>query len=128
MPKTDFEAQVIREMRLVLRDNAEFMIEKLGTEDLISWAKFEEVYEQLQNFDYPHKDKLLEFIKYFFLDHILDADTLIVNYLAFKDTLLARRPPNASDEKSRNEGPTKIRSRKRSEDSQGSNSASLEDH
>lgn len=69
VPKADFEAQVLREMRMVLRDNLEKIVER-SDEELMKWELFEEFYLSLENFEYPHKDKLLEFIKYFFLDHI----------------------------------------------------------
>ena len=64
MPKAEFEAQVLREMRMVLRDNIEKIVER-SDEELMRWELFEEFYLSLENFDYPHKDKLLEFIKYF---------------------------------------------------------------
>ena len=40
MPKTDFETQVLREMRIVLKDNAE-NIQKEIKDELITWTKFE---------------------------------------------------------------------------------------
>lgn len=79
MPKSDFESQVLREMRLVLRDNADKIADKCS-EELMKWNDFETLYHSLENFDYPHKDKLLDFIKYFFLDHIESADLLQMNY------------------------------------------------
>ena len=72
MPKTDFETQVLREMRVVLRENAEKIAAK-HKEECMKWEDFEVMYNSLENFEYPHKDKLLEFIKYFFLDHIVSA-------------------------------------------------------
>ena len=54
---------------MVLRDNLEKIVER-SEEELMRWEIFEEFYLSLENFEYPHKDKLLEFIKYFFLDHI----------------------------------------------------------
>jgi len=54
---------------MVLRDNIEKIVER-SDEELMRWELFEEFYLSFENFDYPHKDKLLEFIKYFFLDHI----------------------------------------------------------
>jgi hypothetical protein len=65
-------------MRIVLKDNAEGIQAKVKTE-LIKWTEFEEIYAKLENFEYPHKDKLLEFIKYFFLDHIVNEKELILN-------------------------------------------------
>lgn len=78
MPKTEFETQVLREMRIVLKDNAE-NIQKHIKDELISWTEFEELYAKLDNFEYPHKDKLLEFIRYFFLDHIVSEDEIVIN-------------------------------------------------
>lgn len=60
-----------------------------------------EIYKSLENFEYPHKDKLLEFIKYFFLDHIVSKNLVLLNFLAFKDHLLAARGQN-SPTKTRN--------------------------
>jgi len=40
MPKVDFEVQVLREMRLVLRDNCDKIADK-QTEELILWQDFE---------------------------------------------------------------------------------------
>ncbi len=124
MPKSDFEAQVIREMRLVLRDNADKIFEKVGSEELIKWDSFKNIYEQLDSFDYPHKEKLLDFIKYFFLDHIIDADNLMMNFQAFKDTL--SRKQATSGDKTRNETGS-IKSRKKSGDSQGSYGGSADE-
>jgi hypothetical protein len=78
MPKTEFETQVLREMRIVLKDNAE-NIQKEIKDELITWTEFEKLYSKLENFEYPHKDKLLEFIKYFFLDHIVSENEIIIN-------------------------------------------------
>ena len=78
MPKTDFETQVLREMRIVLKENAESIQAKVKNE-LMKWNEFEEIYAKLENFEYPHKDKLLEFIKYFFLDHIVNEKELVLN-------------------------------------------------
>lgn len=78
MPKTEFETQVLREMRIVLKDNAE-NIQKEIKDELITWTEFEELYAKLDNFEYPHKDKLLEFIKYFFLDHIVSENEVVIN-------------------------------------------------
>jgi hypothetical protein len=125
MPKTDFETQVLREMRVVLRENAE-KIAARTKEECMGWEEFEVLYNSLENFEYPHKDKLLEFIKYFFLDHILSESEVIVNFAAFRDHLLARRPIGAtSPDKSRNE--SALRSRRKSGESGGSYSASAED-
>lgn len=57
----------------------------------MSWTDFLEFYANMDNFEYPHKDKLLEFIKYFFLDHIVSKDLLLINYQAFKEHLTSRR-------------------------------------
>tara|TARA_B110000305_G_scaffold241389_1_gene315327 strand:- start:2170 stop:2832 length:663 start_codon:yes stop_codon:yes gene_type:complete len=120
MPKSDFETQVLREMRVVLRDNSE-LIDKKGDDELMKWDDFQAFYHSLDNFDYPHKDKLLEFIKYFFLDHIESEYSCYLNFAAFKEHVLARPRPaaGATGEKSRNDG--SLRSRRRgSEDSAGS--------
>ena len=42
----------------------------------MEWSDFEKFYDTLDNFEYPHKDKLLDFIKYFFLDHIESKDII----------------------------------------------------
>lgn len=78
----------------------------------------------MENFDYPHKDKLLDFIKYFFLDHIESVDLLQMNYQAFKEHVCSKRPLMASAERTRNA--SALRSRRKSGDS-GSYSASAED-
>ncbi len=67
------------------------LIEKCKDE-LITWTKFTEFYESLDNFEYPHKDKLLEFIKYFFLDHISSKEEVFINFQAFRDHLIEKRP------------------------------------
>ena len=46
----------------------------------MNWDTFAELYNGFENFDYPHKDKLLDFIKYFFLDHIESENVLKLNY------------------------------------------------
>ena len=56
-------------MRMVLRENIDKINDQYN-EELINWDNFSEIYNGFENFDYPHKDKLLDFIKYFFLDHI----------------------------------------------------------
>ena len=68
-------------MRLVLRENADKVSDK-SNEELMKWTDFEEFYNSLENFEYTHKDKLLDFIKYFFLDHIVNENLLMMNYLA----------------------------------------------
>ena len=78
-------------MRLVLKENAD-KIADLSREELMKWEDFTEFYNGLENFDYPHKDKLQEFIKYFFLDHIASEDSLMMNFQACKEHVLARRP------------------------------------
>jgi len=112
MPKTEFENQVLREMRIVLRENAE-LISDYAKEEMLNWNEFEIFYNDTLKFDYPHKDKLLEFIKYFFLDHIVSVDVLMMNFAAFKDHLFARRriTPDKRD--------SSLRSRRRSDDSSG---------
>jgi len=87
IPKSDFEGQVLREMRAVMRENAPKIAEHTS-EELMTWTVFLELYQSLDNFEYPHKDKLLEFIKYFFLDHLLSKDQVMINFLAFKEHLL----------------------------------------
>ena len=114
MPKSDFEAQVLREMRIVLRDNLEKIV-KHHDQELIEFQEFEKFYLALENFDYPHKDKLLEFIKYFFLDHIVTDKKIMMNYLAFKEHMLSKRNIAESGDKSRNE--SALKSRKKSQDS-----------
>ena len=79
---------------------------------------FEELYNGLKGFDYPHKDKLLDFIKYFFLDHIVSENSIMLNFHAFKEYLTSRRIPGGSPEKSRNG--SNIRSGRKSPDSSGS--------
>lgn len=124
MPKSDFESQVLREMRLVLRENGDKIADR-SAEELMRWEEFEVFYDSLDNFEYPHKDKLLEFVKYFFLDHIANADTLMMNYQAFKEHVMARRPLATSADRTRN-GST-LRSRRKSGESLGSYSASAEE-
>jgi hypothetical protein len=58
VPRTDFEQQVLREMKIVLRDNSD-RITDYCTEETMDWAEFENFYNSLENFEYPHKDKLL---------------------------------------------------------------------
>jgi hypothetical protein len=77
-------------MRLVLRENADKVSDK-SNEELMKWTDFEEFYNSLENFEYPHKDKILDFIKYFFLDHIVNENLLMMNYLAFKEHLIIKR-------------------------------------
>jgi len=79
MPKADFEAQVLREMRIVLRENVEKIV-NLSEQELFDFSEFEKFYLSLENFEYPHKDKLLEFIKYFFLDHVVSVKKIMMNY------------------------------------------------
>lgn len=122
IPKADFESQVLREMRIVLRDNGPRIAEK-SQEELMPWSELEEFYASLDNFEYPHKDKLLEFVKYFFLDHIVSENVIMMNYQAFKEHVLSRRPPGASPDHSRNG--SNLRSGRKSVDS--SNSAGQTD-
>lgn len=114
IPKRDFERQVLREMRVVLKENIKKIQEK-SNEELMPWSDFEDLYKSLDNFEYPHKDKLLEFIKYFFLDHIVSKDLVLINYQAFKDHLGTNRPAGATPERSRN--PSHLRSGNRSQES-----------
>ena len=126
MPKTDFEIQVIREMRVVLKDHCEKLAEKLGKEELVEWKDFEEMYNSLEDFDYPHKDKLLDFIKYFFLDNVLDHETIVMNFGAFLDTISGKKDTTNLSDKSRN-GTATISKRRKSGDSQGSYSGSMDE-
>jgi hypothetical protein len=114
MPKADFESQVLREMRIVLRENFD-KIEERTRDELLTWQEFEVFYHSMDNFEYPHKDKLLEFIKYFFLDHIVTPELCMMNYMAFKEHLLSTRPPGQTPEKSRNG--SNLRSARKSEGS-----------
>jgi hypothetical protein len=114
IPRSDFERQVLREMRIVLKDNIQ-KITEMSKGELMPWSEFYDLYKTMENFEYPHKDKLLEFIKYFFLDHIVNKDVQLINYQAFKEHLLSKRPPGATPERSRN--PSHLRSGGRSQDS-----------
>jgi hypothetical protein len=78
IPRADFESQVLREMRIVLKEALPKILE-MKNEELISWVEFEKFYNQIENFDYPHKDKLLDFIKYYFLDHVVSVDVIMMN-------------------------------------------------
>lgn len=78
----------------------------------MKWVDFEKFYNALENFDYPHKDKLLEFIKYFFLDHIESTNVININWGAFRDHIVLRRGPQSA-EKSK----SALRSRRKSGDS-----------
>jgi hypothetical protein len=89
-------------MRIVMRENQEKIIEKTNDE-LILWTDFEKFYISLENFDYPHREKLLEFIKYFFLDYIHSKDEIYMNYKAFKEHVTVKKPNGPSADKSRNE-------------------------
>ena len=60
-------------MRIVLKDNIQ-KITEMSKGELMPWSEFYDLYKTMENFEYPHKDKLLEFIKYFFLDHIVNKD------------------------------------------------------
>ena len=114
-------------MRLVLRDNSDKIADR-SNEELMKWLEFEEFYNSLENFDYPHKDKLLDFIKYFFLDHIVNENLLMMNYQAFKEHLIIKRGQlgagNLSAERTRNG--SSLRSRRKSGESLGSFSESAE--
>lgn len=106
-------------MRVVLRDNTQKIADKTQDE-LMPWTEFELFYNSFENFDYPHKDKLLEFIKYFFLDHIVSKNLILLNYQAFKEHLMPRKANNGvTPEKSRNGG-SHIKSGRPSVDSNGS--------
>ena len=61
-------------MRIVLRENSDAIDKKQSEGELMKFTDFDIFYNGLENFDYPHKDKLLEFIKYFFLDHIESSE------------------------------------------------------
>ena len=115
-------------MRLVLRENSD-KIQDRSTEELMKWTDFEQFYNGLENFDYPHNDKLLDFIKYFFLDHIVNENLLMMNYQAFKEHLSSKRAPiglsnHHSAERTRNG--SSLRSRRKSGESAGSFSESAE--
>lgn len=88
----------------------------------MKWEEFEDVYNKLENFEYPHKDKLLEFIKYFFLDHIVSEKEIVVNIQAFCDHLMAKKPIATGSGKTRND--SGLRSRRKSEGSEQSFGAS----
>jgi len=120
IPKSDFENQVLREMRVVLKDNIS-NIETKTNEELMTWTEFDTFYNTLENFAYPHKDKLLEFIKYFFLDHIVSAKKVMINFSAFKEYITAKKQPmSPSEENTRNASALKSGSRRMSQDSAGS--------
>lgn len=68
----------------------------------MKWTEFIHFYQGLQNFEYPHKDKLLDFINYFFLDYIDSVDELYINYQAFKDHITAKRLLVPSSDRTRN--------------------------
>lgn len=87
IPRADFENQVLREMRIVLKECIPKLME-MQTEEIITWQEFVKFYSSIENFDYPHKDKLLDFIKYYFLDHVVSTDSIMINLQAFKDHLL----------------------------------------
>ena len=125
IPKADFESQVLREMRIVLRENAQKIADR-SRDELMEWAEFEVFYGGLDNFDYPHKDKLLEFIKYFFLDHVESKSRILMNYMAFKEHMLSKKPVGMTPEKSRNG--SNVRSGRRSAESSGSGQQSAEDN
>ena len=124
MPKSDFECQVLREMRIVMRENSEKIDEKT-VDELILWEDFEKFYNSLENFDYPHRDKLLEFVKYFFLDSIHSKDEIYINYKAFRDHVIIKKLIGPSSDKSRNE--SGLKSRRMSGESVGSYTGSNED-
>ena len=116
IPKADFESQVLREMRVVLRENAQKIADKFS-EELVPWTELEEFYNNLSEFDYPHKDKLLDFIKYYFLDHIANKNLIMINVYAFKEHLLGRK---ATTPKENSRNGSNIRSARKSADSTGS--------
>ena len=84
----------------------------------MKWQDFEEIYAKLDNFEYPHKDKLLEFIKYFFLDHIVNEKEIVLNVQAFCDHLLAKKPIVHSTSKTRNESGLQTRRKSECSDEQ----------
>lgn len=107
-------------MRIVLRDNIPKITEK-SQEELMPWSEFEKLYHCLENFEYPHKDKLLDFIKYYFLDHIVSENLVVLNFQAFKEHLTSRRPGGAASPSVDSRNGSNIRSgRKASIDSSGS--------
>jgi len=120
IPKSEFESQVLREMRIVLRENIPAIAEKTQ-EELMVWSEFEELYHSLEHFEYPHKDKLLEFVKYFFLDHIVSEKLIILNYQALKEHLLAKKAGDPTSPSADSRNGSNLRSgRKLSIDSSGS--------
>ena len=119
IPKADFETQVLREMKVVLKDNIQKICDKFK-DDFAPFSELSEFYFGLDNFDYPHKDKLLEFMRYYFLEFVANKDLVMMNMLGLKEHLQGKRAiMSPSSEKSRN--PSHLRSgRKPSVDSQGS--------
>jgi hypothetical protein len=116
LPKADFETQVLREMRVVLRENVQKICDKFA-EDHAPFSEFSDFYLSMDDFDYPHKDKLLEFVKYYFLEYIRSKGVLVMNMISLKEHLQGKKAVmSPSSEKSRN--PSHLRSgRKPSVDS-----------
>ena len=101
IPKVEFEKQVLREMKTVLKDCI-VKINDASNEELLPINEVEAIYKSLENFEYPHKDKLLDFIKYFFLETIVSKDLVLLNYQALKDHLNVRKSGETPD-RSRNQ-------------------------
>ena len=120
IPKVDFETQVLREMKVVLRESIGKFCENFAKDDLVSYQELSDFYLGLENFDYPHKDKLLEFIKYYFMEFVANKDLIMMNMASLKEHLQGKKGVmSPSSEKSRN--PSHLRSgRKPSVDSQSS--------
>ena len=96
-------------MKVVLKDSVQALSEK-SNEELMPVSEFAEIYKNLEGFDYPHKDKLLEFIKYFFLDHIASKDLIFINFFAFKEHIIERKgisPSNVTPTKALSQHITK---------------------
>ena len=77
-------------MKVVLRENVSKIWQKFNN-DLASFQEFSDFYFALDNFDYPHKEKLLEFIKYYFLEFVANKDLLMMNMQTFKEYLQGKK-------------------------------------
>lgn len=80
IPKAAFEVQVLEEMRHVLGAH-KMAVKELTEEVIVTWSKFQEFFQKLE-FTYSHKDKLLEFLQYFFLAKIVSKDELYIDIQA----------------------------------------------
>jgi hypothetical protein len=81
-----------------MKVNSEKILGKMADE-LILWDEFEKFYNSLEYFDYPHKEKLLDFIKYFFLDYIHSKDEIYINYKAFKHHVIIKNQIGLNSDK-----------------------------